>query len=78
MHRIEDIIIAATVLNKIGQPMLSDDPSNKEYYIEIKEAIDNAHKFSYSGQTLNRGFDVDKNIIILERMICTYIIFSCI
>ena len=47
LHRTQDIIVAARVLYKIGQPKLSDDLSSKEYYVEIKEAIDNAHMLSY-------------------------------
>ena len=48
LHRTQDIKVAARVLDKISQPMLYDDPSSKEYYVEIKEAIDNAHMLSYS------------------------------
>ena len=48
LHRTQDIRVAARVLDKIGQPMLCHDPSSKEYYIEIKEAIKNAHMLSYS------------------------------
>ena len=48
LHQTQDIRVAARVLDKIGQPMLCDDPSSKEYYVEIKEAIDNAHMLSYS------------------------------
>ena len=40
--------VAARVLEKIGQPVLSDDPSSKEYYVEIKEAVENARMLSYS------------------------------
>ena len=40
--------VAARVVDEIDQSMLSDDPSSKEYYLKIKEAIDNAHMFSYS------------------------------
>ena len=47
LHRFEDVRVAARVLDKIGQPMLCDDPSNKEYYLEIKQAIDSAHMLSY-------------------------------
>ena len=48
LHRTEDVRVAARVLDKINQPVLSDDPSSKEYYIEIKEAVENARMFSYS------------------------------
>ena len=48
LHRAQDVRIAARVLEKIGQPILSDDPSSKEYYVEIKEAIENARTLSYS------------------------------
>ena len=40
--------VAARILDKIGQPILFDDPSSKEYYVEIKEAVENAHMLSYS------------------------------
>ena len=40
--------VAARVFDKIDQSILFDDPSSKEYYVEIKKAIDNAHMFSYS------------------------------
>ena len=48
LHITEDVRVAARVHDKIGQPMLSDDPSSKEYYVEIKEAIENARMLSYS------------------------------
>ena len=48
LHRFEDVRVAARVLEKIGQPMLRDDPSSREYYVEIKQAIDSAHMLSYS------------------------------
>ena len=48
LHRFEDVRVAARVLDKIGQPMLCDDPSSREYYVEIKQAIDSAHMLSYS------------------------------
>ena len=48
LHRFEDVRVAAKVLGKIGQSMLCDDPSSKEYYVEIKQAIDSAHMLSYS------------------------------
>ena len=48
LHQTQDIRVAARVLDKISQPMLYDVLSSKEYYVEIKEAIDNAHMLSYS------------------------------
>ena len=48
LHRFEDVRVAARILEKIGQPMLRDDPSSREYYVEIKQAIDSAHMLSYS------------------------------
>ena len=48
LHRFEDVRVAARVLDKIGQPMLCDDPSSREYYVEIKQAIDSAHMLLYS------------------------------
>ena len=48
LHQFEDVRVAARVLDKIGQPMLCDDPSNKEYYVDIKQAINSAHMLSYS------------------------------
>ena len=48
LHGFEDVRVAVKVLEKIGQPMLCDDPSSREYYIEIKQAIDSAHMLSYS------------------------------
>ena len=48
LHRTEDVRVAARVLDKIGQPILSDDPSSKEYYVEIMEAVENARMLSYS------------------------------
>ena len=48
LHRTEDVRVATRVLDKIGQPMLSDDPSSKEYYVEIKETVENARMLSYS------------------------------
>ena len=48
LHRTEDVRVAARVLERIGQPVLFDDPSSKEYYVEIQEAVENARMFSYS------------------------------
>ena len=48
LHGFEDVRVAARVLEKIGQPMLCDDPFSREYYIEIKQAIDSAHMLLYS------------------------------
>ena len=33
LHQTQDIKVAKRVLDKIGQPMLCDDPSSKEYYV---------------------------------------------
>ena len=49
LHRFEDVRVATRVLQKISQPMLCDDPSNREYYVEIKQAIDSAHMQSCRG-----------------------------
>ena len=46
LHRSQDLKVAAGIHLWIGQPMLCEDPSNIEEYLEMKEAIDNAHKFS--------------------------------
>ena len=48
LHGFEDVRVATRVFEKIGQPMLCDDSSSREYYIEIKQAIDSAHMLSYS------------------------------
>ena len=45
LHRSQDIRLTAKVYQGISQPMLFEDPSSKEEYVEIKEAIDNAQKF---------------------------------
>ena len=45
-HRSQDLKVATGVRLWIGQPMLCEDPSSIEEYIKMKEAIDNAHKFS--------------------------------
>ena len=42
LHRSQDIRVARRIRDKIGQPMLFDDPFSVEYYIEIKQALDNA------------------------------------
>ena len=48
LHGFEDVRVAARVLKKISQPMLCDDSSSREYYVEIKQAINSAHMLSYS------------------------------
>ena len=48
LYRTQDVKVAARVLEMIGQSILSDDPSSKEYYVEIKEAVENARMLSYS------------------------------
>ena len=45
LHKTQDIIVAIRIHDKIGQSMLSEECLNIEYHIEIKEAINNAHKF---------------------------------
>ena len=45
MHRSHDIRLGARVRQGISQPMLSEDPSRREEYVEIKAAIENAEKF---------------------------------
>ena len=45
LYKSQDIRLVARVCQGISQPMLSEDPSSKEEYVEIKEAIDNAQKF---------------------------------
>ena len=47
LHKSQDIRLARRVCHKIGQPMLFKDPSSREEYVKIKEALDNAHKFSH-------------------------------
>ena len=46
LHKSHDIPLGARVCQGISQPMLSEDPSRKEEYVEIKAAIENAEKFS--------------------------------
>ena len=48
LHKTQDVRVVARVLEKIGQPVFSDDPSSKEYFVEIKEAVENACMLSYS------------------------------
>ena len=48
LYKSQDIRVAARVQDKIGQSILFDDPSSVKYYVEIKEALDNAHKFFFS------------------------------
>ena len=35
------------IRNKIGHSILFDDLSSVDYYVEIKEAIDDAHNFPH-------------------------------
>ena len=46
LHRSHDIRLVARVRQGISQPMLSEDPSRREEYVEIKAAIENAEIFS--------------------------------
>ena len=48
LHRTQDVRVAARVLEKIGQPIFFDDPSSKKYYVDFKEAVENARILSYS------------------------------
>ena len=48
VHRNQDLKVAIGIRLWIGQPMLSEDPSNTKGYVKIKGAIENAHKFSFS------------------------------
>ena len=45
LHRSQDIRLAERIHHKIGQSLLSDNPSSKDEHVKIKEALDNAHKF---------------------------------
>ena len=45
LHKNQDVRLATRIHKKIGQHMLFKDPFSVKY-IEIKEAISNAHKFS--------------------------------
>ena len=49
LHRSHDIRLGPRVRQGISRPMLpmlSEDPSRREEYVEIKAAIENAEKFS--------------------------------
>ena len=46
LHRSHDIRLGARVRQGISRPMLSEDPSRREEYVEIKAAIENAEMFS--------------------------------
>ena len=46
LYKNQDIAVAAKIHDKISQSMLSNDPSSVEYNVEIKEALENVHKFS--------------------------------
>ena len=46
LHKSHDIRLGARVCQGISQPTLSEDPSRREEYVEIKAAIENAEKFS--------------------------------
>ena len=48
LHGFEDVRVASRVIEKIDQPILRDDPSSREYYVEIKQAIDSAYMLTYS------------------------------
>ena len=46
VHRSQDLKVAARVRLWIGQPMMCEDPSSVDEYVGMREAIDNAQKFS--------------------------------
>ena len=46
VHRSQDLKVGAGVRLWIGQPMMYEDPSSTKEYVEMREAIDNAQKFS--------------------------------
>ena len=46
LHRSHDLRLGARVRQGISRPMLSEDPSRREEYVEIKAAIENAEMFS--------------------------------
>ena len=46
VHRSRDLKVAAGVRLWIGLPMMCEDPSSTEEYVGMREALDNAKKFS--------------------------------
>ena len=46
VHKSQDLKVAAGICLWIGQPMMCEDPSSVHEYIGMREAIDNARKFS--------------------------------
>ena len=46
LHKSHDIRLGARVHQGISRPILSEDPSRREEYVEIKAAIENAEMFS--------------------------------
>ena len=46
MHKSQDLKVATGVRLWIGQPMMCEDPSSTKEYIGMREALDNAKKFS--------------------------------
>ena len=48
LHRSHDIRLGVRVCQGISRPMLSEDPSRREEYVEIKAAIENAENFHRS------------------------------
>ena len=46
LHKSHDIRLGARVCQGISRPMLSEDPSRREEYVEIKAATKNAEMFS--------------------------------
>ena len=46
LYRSQNVRVSARIHNKIHQSMLFDEPSSIEYYVEIKDAINNIHSSS--------------------------------
>ena len=46
LHRSHDLQLGARICQGISRPMLSEDPSRREEYVEIKAAIENSEMFS--------------------------------
>ena len=46
LHRSHDLRLGVSVRQGISRPMLSEDPSRREEYVEIKATIENAEMFS--------------------------------
>ena len=46
VHKSQDLKVATEVHLWIGQPLMCEDLSSTKEYVELREAIDNAQKFS--------------------------------